>query len=371
MFQVLERDIDGRIIKFTMRRPDNWHGHLRRGARMEAVVMHSAYYYQRMTIMPNPQTGPIYTPREGLIYKQEIVDALISQRFSRAQAEQFPRMTIFLHQGTTKEDIRLAKEHDMDFKFYPKNDKLGTTGSQAGVPTLFHVERAVAYMQEYGVRLLVHGESVTHPDVLDLERRFIEEQMAPLTDKYPNLSIVGEHLSTIEFVQFVLDAPQNITATVTPQHLWYSVNSLFENGLRPHRYCLPLYKHREDLEAIIKAVTSGNKKFCAGDDTAPHPKDGPTGKAKLADCGCAGAFVAPVSLPMYIAAFEKANALDQRFEDFMSVNGAVIRNVPLNEETITFERLPWIVPSEYHFGTNDVVVPLCADETMEWRIARD
>lgn len=366
MFQILERDSSDRIMQFRMRRPDNWHGHLRRGARMRAVVMYSAYYYARMTIMPN--TGPIWTPVEALVYRQEIVDALIRQGFSKERAERFARMTVYLHQGTTEEDIRLAKEYEMDFKFYPKNDKLGTTGSQAGVPTLFHVERAIASMEQYGVRLLVHGESATHPDVLDLERRFVEEQMAPLADKYPNLHIVGEHLSTMEFVQFVQDASSNMTATVTPQHLWYSVNSLFENGLRPHRYCLPLYKHREDLEAIIRAVTSGNKKFCAGDDTAPHPKEGPTGQAKLTDCGCAGAFVAPVSLPMYITAFEKAGALDQRFEDFMSVNGAVIRNLPLNEDTITLERRPWVVANEYDFGNNDVVVPLCAGETMEWRV---
>lgn len=366
--KILEADGTGRIMRFSMRRPDNFHGHVRRGKEMQAVVAASARVYGRMTIMPN--TGPIMTPGEALPYRQEIVDTLITQGFPRSRAERFPRMTVYLHKGTTVEDVRLAKAYDMDYKFYPKNPTHGTTGSAAGVPSLKDVDEAVAAMAHYGVRLLVHGESATHPVILDLERRFAEEQLAPTIEKYPSLLLVAEHVSTKEMVQLVLNTSDNVTATVTPQHLWFSFNSLFEGGLRPFRYCLPLYKNLDDMEAIIQAVISGNRKFCAGDDTAPHPEHGPKGKAKLADCGCAGAYVAPVSGPMYVAVFEKAKALDKRFESFMSENGAIARRLSLNEDDIIVERKSWVVPKRYHYGKGSMVVPLCAGETMEWQVVK-
>ncbi|MFZ2187384.1 MAG: dihydroorotase [Candidatus Moraniibacteriota bacterium] len=275
-------------------------------------------------------------------------------------------MTVYLHKGTTVEDVRLAKVHGMDFKFYPKNPTHGTTGSQAGVPSLRDVDDAIAAMAEYGVRLLVHGESAVHSDILDLERYFIQEELVPTVEEHPNLLLVAEHITTKEAVQFVLNTSANVTATVTPQHLWYSINSLFEGGLRPFRYCLPLYKHIGDKDAIIQAIVSGSQKFCAGDDTAPHPEHGPRGKAKLADCGCAGAYVAPVSVPMYVAAFEAAGALDDRLENFMSVNGALTRDLPLNNDLIIIERKPWTVSESDDYG-DDKVVPLCAGETIEWQ----
>lgn len=364
--QILEKDTRGRIMKFSIRRPDNWHGHVRRGKQMEAVVAASARVYGRMKIMPN--TGPITTPAEARVYRQEIIDALITQGFSQERAEKFPQMTVYLHKGTTTADVVLAKTYGMDFKFYPKNPVHGTTGSQAGVPSLADVDLAVAAMANYGVRLLVHGESAMHSDILDLERHFVYEQLESTIRQYPNLELVVEHITTKEAVQFVLDAADNVTATVTPQHLWYSINSLFEGGLRPFRYCLPLYKHVEDMEAIIQAVMSGSKKFCAGDDTAPHPKHGPKGKAKLVDCGCAGAYVAPVSVPMYVEAFEKAGALYKHFEAFMSENGAAVRGLPFNTDRIIIERKPWVVPEDNAYGDGDAVVTLCADETLQWQV---
>jgi dihydroorotase len=223
-------------------------------------------------------------------------------------------------------------------------------------------------MQEHHFHLLLHGESTSHPDILDLERHFVRKQLRWVVQKFPELPIVLEHVSTEEGVEFVLQAPAHVTATVTPQHLWFSINSLFEGGLRPHRYCLPLYKHPRDQQALISAVTSGNPKFCAGDDTAPHPKLGLTRMAKLTDCGCAGAYVAPVSVPMYAAAFERAGAMDERFERFMSLNGAQARGLAVNEDDIIIERQAWTVPDEYQFGGSDVVVPLFAGESLAWQV---
>lgn len=365
--EILKADATGRITRFSMRRPDNWHGHVRKGRRMEAVVATSADVYGRMTIMPN--TGPTMTPEEAIVDRFAIIDALIKQGFSQERAERFPRMTVYLHKGTTESDIRQARTFDMDYKFYPKNPVHGTTGAQAGVPSLIDVDDQIALMEKHGVRLLVHGESALHPNILDLERYFVQDQMVPTVSRHPGLKIVMEHITTKEAVQFVCDASNNVTATATPQHLWYSINSLFEGGLRPFRYCLPLYKHPADMKALIDAIMSGSRKFCSGDDTAPHPEHGPKGKAKLADCGCAGAYVAPVSVPMYVEAFERAGALDERFENFMSVNGAVTRRLPLNCDEIVLERSPWIVPDRYDYGDGESVVPLCAGETLQWQVA--
>ena len=367
-FKVLATDSDGRTTRFSMRRPDNWHGHVRQGIQMRSVVAASAQVYGRMTIMPN--TGPVMTVAEAELYQDQIVSALVEKGLSAERAERFPQMTLYLHRGMTDEIRRAKTNQIIGVKFYPKNPTHGTTGSQAGVPSLQEVDEELQALDHYQVPLLVHGESARHSDILDLERRFVEEQLAPVMQKYPDLPLVVEHATTKEAIEFVVRAPPNVTATITPQHLWYSLNSLFEGGLRPFRYCLPLYKHAEDQAALIKAAISGNPKFCAGDDTAPHPERGPKGKAKLADCGCAGAYVAPVSVPMYAQAFEKAGALDERFEAFMSVNGAKTRHLPLNTDEIVLERKPWKVPESYGYGNSDIVVPLCAGEELAWQVVQ-
>lgn len=372
-FQVLERDSAGLPVRCSMIRPDNWHGHLRVGPRMRAVAMASAAVYGRMTIMPNTMPIPILKVEEGLLYQNCIIHELTQQGMPEERARRFCCMTLYLTQHTSPTDIARAKGAGfVGAKFYPKNPTHGTTGSQDGVPSLLYLQEAtLATMQELRFHLLLHGESTTHPDIFDLERHFVREQLRWAVDKFPDLPIVLEHVSTKEGVDFVLQAPNHVTATITPQHLWYSINSLFEGGLRPHRYCLPLYKHPEDQRALIEAATSQlNGKFCAGDDTAPHPKYGLPKQAKLTDCGCAGAYVAPVSVPMYAAAFERAGAMDARFEYFMSVNGAVARGLPVNDDKIIIERRPWKVPEEFHFGGEDVVVPLFAGEELTWQVVQ-
>ena len=369
--QVLERDANGREMKFSIIRPDNWHAHVRAGTKMKAVVAAIAAVYGRATVMPNTQ--PIMTVAQAINYRDEIVNTLLEQGFSWERARIFPQMTLYLHQELTNDKIRRAKEFGIiGIKFYPKNPKHGTIGSQAGVSSLDDVRSQLESMCKYGMPLLLHGESAFHSQIIDLERYFVTDQLAPTVERYPELPIVLEHVSTKEGVRFVLDAPPRVTATVTPQHLMYDINSIFEGGLRSHRYCLPIYKHPEDQEALIQAVTDkNNTKFAAGDDSAPHPEHGPKGKAKLADCGCAGAYVAPVSVPLYVAAFEKAGALDDRFEAFMSRNGAKARGLPQNKDEIIIARKPWIVPANFDYADGDTVVPLCAGEELEWQVVQN
>lgn len=367
-FTVLDRDANGRVKKFSMIRPDCWHLHVRAGKRMKKVVKASAAVYGRATIMPNTQ--PIMTVAQALDYRAQIIEALVEEGFSQERATRFPQMTLYMHPGLTSEEIRRAKEEGFaGVKFYPKNPTHGTTGSQAGVPSLKDVMHVLEFMTQHDLALLVHGESAQHTRILELERHFVDEQLVPVHHELPELKIVGEHATTKELVWFVEGASGNVTATATPQHLWYTIDGLFEGGLRPFRYCLPLYKHEEDRAALRNAVFSGNIKFAAGDDSAPHPKFGlAKERGKLTDCGCAGAYVAPVSVPMYVEAADRMDALDQRFEDFMSRNGAMTRGLPMNDDIIVVERKPWKVPDEFPYGDGEVVVPLCAGETLEWQV---
>lgn len=368
VMKVLQYNSDGRIMKFSMRRGVNMHGHVRRGPQMEAVVGQSAAIYDSMIIMPN--TGPVTTVPEGLAYRKEIVDALITQGFSPERANRFPRMTLYVHPKTSENDVRLAKGCGFPgFKFYPKNTRHGTTGSQYGVPSLRDIEGPIAMMQEYGVPLMVHGESAVHDQILDLERHFVAEELSWVIQKFPGLYLSVEHMTTEEAVAFVIaNITGRIRGTITPQHLWYTINSLFEGGLRPFRYCLPLYKYPSDQAALMQAILDRNTNISAGDDTAPHPKFGTTGQAKLADCGCAGAYVAPVSLSLYAEAFDGVGALDQRFENFMSINGPESAGFQPCGDEIIVERNPWEVPQDYPYGDNRVV-PLGAGETRQWQLA--
>ncbi|QQR78102.1 MAG: dihydroorotase [Candidatus Moraniibacteriota bacterium] len=342
---------------------------MRRGRQMYDVIAASAVY-ECMTLMPN--NGPVLTTADAQEYYDDAVRALILQGFAPKRARRFPRMTLYLHPGLTPAEIKLAKESGIvtGVKFYPKNPIHGTTGAEYSVPSLTDIPREVfESLNEHQLHLLLHGESASHDRILELEAHFVKEQLAWIVEEYPGLPISLEHVTSKAGVDFVMRAPPNVTATITPQHLLHTFDSLFEGGLRAFRYCLPLYKHPEDRAALIEAATSGNPKFCCGDDTAPHPKHGSSPKsAKLVDCGCAGAFVAPVSIPLYTAVFERVGALDDRFEAFMSRNGAIARSWPLSDDDIIIERRPWTVPDDYPYADN-VVVPFCAGEELAWQVA--
>jgi dihydroorotase len=244
-------------------------------------------------------------------------------------------------------------------KYYPAG---ATTNSESGVTALARAYPAIAAMEREGMVLALHGE-VTDPDVdmFDRERVFVERHLAKLVRDFPALRIVVEHLTTKEAAQFVTQAPANVAATITPQHLLWSRNALFAGGLRPHFYCLPILKREAHRKALVAAATSGNAKFFLGTDSAPHVRH-----AKEAACCGAGCFSAPLALELYAEVFEDAGALD-KLEGFASVHGARFYGLPPNDGTVTLARTDWTVPAAYPFG-DDVVVPLRAGEAMRWRV---
>jgi dihydroorotase len=241
-------------------------------------------------------------------------------------------------------------------KLYPAG---ATTNSASGVAAIRNIHPALERMQAIGMVLCVHGE-VTDPeiDVFDREAAFIDRVLSPLVDDFPDLKIVFEHITTVEAADFVRDAPATVAATITPQHLHINRNAIFAGGLRPHAYCLPVAKREAHRLAVRKAAVSGSAKFFLGTDSAPHARS-----AKESACGCAGIFNAPYALEGYAAVFEEEDALD-RFEGFASEHGANFYGLPLNEGTVTLERVEQIVPDEVAG-----LVPFHSGETLRWRFA--
>jgi dihydroorotase len=341
--------------KLLLRRPDDWHLHLRDGPWLASVVTATARVFARAIIMPNLRP-PVTTVTAAGAYRERILAAL-----PRGTAFE-PLMTLYLTDVTSPAEVAAARASGFvqAFKYYPAG---ATTHSESGVTQLARVYPALEAMEREGVVLAVHGE-VTDPDVdmFDRERVFIERHLARVVRDFPALRIVVEHATTRDAVQFVRDAPPTVAATLTPQHLAYSRNALFAGGLRPHLYCLPILKREEHRRALVEAATSGNPKFFLGTDSAPHPQH-----VKESACCGAGCYSSPLALPLYAEVFEAAGALD-RLEGFASVHGPRFYRLPVNEATVTLVREPWQVPGEYTFGP-DKVVPLRAGETMRWKVA--
>jgi len=278
----------------------------------------------------------------------------------KSQAFQ-PLMTLYLTDNTTPEDVAMAKERGIvAYKLYPAG---ATTNSDSGVTSFEKVLPAMRAMAEVGMLLLVHGE-VTSPeiDVFDREAVFIKEKLLPILDQVPNLKVVMEHITTRNAAEFVASAGDNVAASITPQHMLLNRNSLFVGGLRPHNYCLPVLKREEHRVAVLQAAVSGNPRFFLGTDSAPHPVG-----AKESACGCAGIFSAPVALPLYAHAFEKAGKLDN-LEGFASFNGPDFYGLPRNTDTVTLTRQEWVIPESYEFG-DTTVRPMWAGETIQWVVA--
>jgi dihydroorotase len=341
--------------RLVLRRPDDWHLHLRDGPWLAAVVPAAAGVFARAIIMPNLRP-PVTTVALAAAYRERIVAALPrGARFT-------PLMTLYLTDLTPPAEIAAARASGFvhAVKYYPAG---ATTHSDSGVTRVANAYRAFEAMEREGMVLAVHGE-VTDPDVdmFDRERVFIDRHLSRIVRAFPALRIVLEHATTREAVQFVRDAPANVAATLTPQHLAYSRNALFAGGLRPHFYCLPILKREEHRRALVEAATSGDPRFFLGTDSAPHPR-----QVKESACCGAGCYSSPVALSVYAEVFESAGALD-RLEAFASLNGARFYGLPVNEDTVTLVRESWQVPGEYAFGP-DKVVPLRAGETMRWRLA--
>jgi dihydroorotase len=340
--------------ELTIRRPDDWHLHLRDGAALGAVLPFTAQRFARAIIMPN-LTPPVTTTAAALAYRERIMAAL------PAGAQFTPLMTLYLTDLTTPAEIDRAVESGMvhGAKLYPAG---ATTHSEAGVTDIRRLDPVLARMAERDLPLQVHGE-VTSPgvDVFDREARFIDEVLAPLVERAARLRVVFEHVSTRAAVAYVCGARAGVAATVTPQHLLLNRNALFQGGLRPHLYCLPVLKSEADRQAILEAVGSGNPRFFLGTDSAPHGRH-----AKEAACGCAGIFSAHAGIELYAEAFEQAGML-ARLEDFAASFGADFYRLPRNSSTLTLRRQSWSPPAHYPFGA-DELVPMRAGESVAWSL---
>lgn len=348
------------IQQLRLRRPDDWHVHLRDGAVLQSVVAHTAQQFARAIVMPN-LTPPVTTTEQAVDYKSRIMMSLAND----SSSEPFtPLMTLYLTDNTSAEEIAKAKQSGIVYavKLYPAG---ATTNSAAGVTDLLtHCAAALEAMQKYNLPLLVHGE-VTDPtvDVFDREAVFIDRVMLPLRQQFPELKVVFEHITTKEGADYVATADGPIAATITPQHLLYNRNAIFNGGLRPHWYCLPVLKRETHRQALIAAATGDSTRFFLGTDSAPHVKG-----QKEKDCGCAGCYSAYHALELYATAFESVGKLD-KLEAFASLNGPAFYNLPINEDYVTLERVEHTVPEVLPMA-NDQIVPLAAGERLAWRFVK-
>jgi dihydroorotase len=343
------------LSALVIQRPDDWHLHLRDGASLASVLPFTAARFARAIVMPN-LSPPVTTAAAALAYRERILGAL------PAGAQFEPLMTLYLTDHTPVEEIARAKAAGcvLGCKLYPAG---ATTHSAAGVSDVRRLDAVFERMEELGVVLQVHGE-VTDPavDVFERESRFIDTVLSPLAARHPRLRIVFEHITTRAAVEFVLNARAGVAATVTPQHLLMNRNALFDGGLRPHHYCLPVLKAEEHRVALLAAVARGSPRLFLGTDSAPHAR-----AAKETACGCAGIFSAHAGIELYAEAFAAAGALD-KLESFASVHGADFYGLPRNRGTITLLPEPWEVPARYPFGAAELV-PLRAGEPIAWRLA--
>jgi len=334
----------------TIRRPDDWHVHLRDGDMLARVAPYTARQFARAIVMPN-LAPPITSVEDAAAYRDRIAAAALGHDFT-------PLMTCYLTNQVDPDELArgFADGVWVAAKLYPAG---ATTNSAQGVTDIANIHTGLARMEKIGMPLLVHGE-VTDPtvDVFDREAVFIERVLKPLVRDFPALKIVFEHITTRQAAEFVADAPATVAATVTPQHLHLNRNALFQGGLRPHAYCLPVVKREEHRLAVRKAAVSGSPKFFLGTDSAPHARE-----AKESGCGCAGIFNAPFALESFAAVFEEEGTLD-KFEAFASEHGPRFYGLPLNEGMVTLERAPQAVPEMV-----DGLVPFHAGETLGWRLA--
>ena len=337
----------------TLRRPDDWHLHLRDGAAMAAVLPDTARQFARAIVMPNLKP-PVTTTAQALAYADRIRAALPEGLVFE------PLMTLYLTDQLPPDEIVRAKDAGIvAVKLYPAG---ATTNSDAGVTDLRKTHATLEAMQRLGMPLLVHGE-VTDPDIdlFDRESVFIDTKLIPLRRDFPELKVVFEHITTREAAQYVAEAGPHTAATVTAHHLLYNRNALFIGGVRPHYYCLPVLKREVHRQALVAAATSGSDRFFLGTDSAPHPTH-----LKEHATGCAGCYTALSAIELYAEAFEAAGALE-RLEAFASVHGPAFYGLPRNTGTITLRREAWTLPESLPFGGTQLK-PLRGGETLTWRL---
>ncbi|BEM77141.1 dihydroorotase [Serratia marcescens] len=337
-----------------IRRPDDWHIHLRDDEMLKTVVPYTSQVFGRAIVMPN-LVPPVTTVAAARAYRDRILAAV-------PQDHNFtPLMTCYLTNSLAASELVNGFEQGVftAAKLYPAN---ATTNSSHGVSDVTGIYPLFEQMQKIGMPLLIHGE-VTDPavDIFDREARFIEQVMEPIRQQFPELKIVFEHITTKEAAQYVQAGNRFLGATITPQHLMFNRNHMLVGGIRPHLFCLPILKRNVHQEALRQAVASGSDRFFLGTDSAPHLKH-----RKESSCGCAGCFNAPNAIPAYAAVFEQLGALEH-FEAFCSLNGPRFYGLPLNEDFIELQRVPTTQPEEIALG-NESVIPFLAGETLNWSL---
>ncbi|WP_336842917.1 dihydroorotase [Serratia nevei] len=337
-----------------IRRPDDWHIHLRDDEMLKTVVPYTSQVFGRAIVMPN-LVPPVTTVAAARAYRERILTAV-------PQGHNFtPLMTCYLTNSLAASELVNGFEQGVftAAKLYPAN---ATTNSSHGVSDVTGIYPLFEQMQKIGMPLLIHGE-VTDPavDIFDREARFIEQVMEPIRRQFPELKIVFEHITTKEAAQYVQAGNRFLGATITPQHLMFNRNHMLVGGIRPHLFCLPILKRNVHQEALRQAVASGSDRFFLGTDSAPHLKH-----RKESSCGCAGCFNAPNAIPAYAAVFEQLGALEH-FEAFCSLNGPRFYGLPLNEDFIELQRVPTTQPEEIALG-NESVIPFLAGETLNWSL---
>lgn len=341
-------------ITYTLRRPDDWHVHLRDGVLLPGVLAHTAAQFARAIVMPNLKPA-VTTTQQALDYKARILKALAPDACFT------PLMTLYLTDHTTPAEIKKAKDSAQIFgiKLYPAG---ATTHSDAGVTKIKALYPTLEMMQTCALPLLVHGES-TDPevDIFDREAVFIDKVLIPLRKDFPELKIVLEHITTAQAVLFVCEADAYVAATVTPQHILLNRNALFKGGLRVHHYCLPVLKRETHRSAIMNVLAQGHPRFFLGTDSAPHAREN-----KESDCGCAGIFSAHAALELYAEAFAEANAM-HHLEGFASLNGPRFYGLKPNTDYVTLRKQSWSVPHAYQCG-DTTIVPLKAGEEVTWKL---
>ena len=341
----------------SITQPDDWHVHFRQAELLRWALPHTTRVFARAVAMPN-----VHPPLDSMAACEKYHKVLCSNTSKHFH----PLVAFHLSDHTSAGDIYALRQQkdgsEANFiagaKLYPRG---ATTNSEHGVSDIRHIQSALSALQECGLPLLVHGEDPNpETDVYDREKIYIGEVLEPLRRTFPGLKIVLEHITTNDAVTWVRNHPLN-AATITPHHLLLNRSDLFDGGLRPHRYCLPLAKREEHRLGLVAAACSGDACFFAGTDSAPHYV-----RDKESDCGCAGIFNAPAALETYTEVFEQAESLD-KLEAFMSFNGAHFYGREQNRKTITLRRMPWQVPKVLQAGEN-ACVPFRAGETLSWRV---
>lgn len=348
-----ELNLDDNFMKYLeITRPDDWHVHFRDHENLENTVPATAKNFARALIMPN-LVPPLIELDEVLNYRSRILQ-------STPKAHSFtPYMTLYLNEKTRPQTLIDAKKTNfvLGAKLYPAN---ATTHSEAGVHDLQELYPLFSLMQEQDLVLQIHGESI-EADIFDRESVFITDSLIPLTRNFPQLRIVLEHISTQAAVDFVSASSSYVAATITPHHLLYNRNDMLNQGIKPHLYCLPILKRQSDQLALQAAAMSGNPKFFAGTDSAPHAIS-----RKESACGCAGIFSAPFAVSIYAQVFDSFNKLDL-LEGFLSQFGATFYQLPWNQETLTLQSKKQLIPSVLPFGKHQVV-PIAAGQSLSWSI---